>query len=242
MADSQDETTESPVESPPTTGGAASPDDVLMTSNGKDHTRAQLEALLDRGAGLREADYTRKTQDLADDRRAWESQRDTEQEDIDAQRLATLDNGYEEDPRYDKLASKFDDLQKTIVGDREERKAQDAHDKGVQEWDAAMEFYRKEPFADMNEIVNYMTANQLGPSQMKIAYDALYGGVIAKKLYEAEVDTARAGGPPPMGAGPTTISPGFTQPADAPGARAPRPRTMQEARDAALKDPNAPQV
>lgn len=146
----------------PTQTGAPSHFYSYKFDDGKEHafsSKQELDAFFRSGV-LRHSDYTKKTQELAEQRKSFDAERKRMQEQVD--RLTSLQNKWEP---VDKFLSSRPDLAKEIItkykgvkpqtasGDEELRKQFEEFKKNIEEKDkkAAEEDRRKQVYAAMKE-------------------------------------------------------------------------------------------
>lgn len=204
--------------------------------------------------GLRQQDYTRKTQALAEERRELERQReDLERQREEMLRMGSqgrddtgLDVGFDEttddvevlnrrlaalDQKITKVVSGWERKEQEELAAREEAEAQRRLDEGLSKLE-------NRPFFDRREVAQFMLNAGLRPGQEEVAYRALYGDRIGRKIGELAATSRGASARPVMGTGQTAISPGFTHPMEVPGAGEDlRNLTPAQLRDLAMNDP-----
>lgn len=200
---------------------------------GEKYTEEQLTAALSGQEQLEaarrenEAAYTRQTQNIAEKRR--------EVEEMEARAKALLSQAEQEfapaDPldetipglgkKFQSIEQKLEQLTRTQQEEaaaRAERSAANQRSEAIQ---AAIDSLDGRPYVNdqsKSEIRSYLERGNFGPEHVGTVYNALYGPQIGEQRgFQRAVREGAQAGPPPLGAGETGISPGFTTPSEAPG-------------------------
>lgn len=222
---------------------------------GKTYTREQLEEAIQ--GGLRQADYTRKTQEVAQERR---SLRD-EYERLEAEKAKLRDelkaiSPQGDDPEFASFAEenaplanylqRLDQRSQKIERHIEEQARERAQQAAIARIHADREasLSRMEsagpPLFNRDQMREYMVQNDLRPDQVHIAYSALYGSELGRRVGEQEAMHRGATAQPYMGAGQTRVSPAFTGPHDLPGGPKIEGQSWEAVMKQALADPEIP--
>lgn len=244
-APSGDQAVQAPaVEAPPVASG--------IEIDGKNYTADQLREAIQ--GGLRQRDYTQKTQTLAEQRRALEEEREL----LAAQR-AELERGMnrevqtgddpfqsiaEENPMLARALSTLNqDLQVTkrhIEEQARERQQQSARAQLQADLEAGLNQLEGRPLFNRDQVRTFMIENDLRPNQVNTAYAALYGSELGRRVGEQEAMSRGATAAPYMGAGQTRVSPTFTGPHDLPGGPKIEGQSWEAIAKMALNDPEIP--
>ena len=225
---------------------------------GERYTEEQIEAAL---GGLEavqaaqkdsEAAYYRQTRDVAAKRREVE-----EMEERAKALLAQAENEYATpDPldetvpglgsKFKTIEQKIDQLTRAQEAEAQSRVQRDAATEREDAMATAIDSLQGRPYVNDDkakaEIRAYMAQNNLGPEHVGMAYNAMYGPQIGEQRgFQRAVREGASAGPPTMGAGEQSISPGFTTPNEAPGAEVDVSQdSWSDTSKRALNDPDKP--
>jgi hypothetical protein len=215
------------------------------------------EVLEWKDAGLRQADYTKKTMALAEEKREWQSK--IEASDARIAQLEAALSAPQKDPKnpYAPLDDYVPGLSEPLAEIRQElkelRSAQEKAETEAAEYmrtadaeeaiDAALAKYQEQPFANLQEMKSFMQERNLGPDQVDLVYARLYGEKRGEAIKEAAMRKRNADAPAPMGASRVGI-PGSSAEEIAAATSSGKPiqeTSWQELRDRALADPRRSQ-
>jgi hypothetical protein len=196
-------------------------------------------------SGLREADYRRKTQELAERERSW-----TEETSSLEQRIIELEAVLEEakaretsdpdDPWSAQIATlerKLDKINEALQARAAKDEEAAKQEEVARSIDSGIRALEKLPLFDYDEILDFMVENNLGPGQEAVAYRALYAERIGAIRAEAKLTARGANEKPVVGSSGSTQ---FGTPGLEPEAH--QPTSWDEAVAAALKDPMRPRA
>ncbi len=219
-------------------------EDYKIEVGGKSYTEEEIqEALL---GGMKDADYRKKTQALAEQRRALE-EREREIQEMQeqmAQGSSSDDNDDDDyygdpfDQRISGIENKLNKIYERFQSQEEAERARQQQEQEVEQLSMEIDQFSGKPLFNRTKILEYMAENELGVGQVGVAYQALFGSDLGKSLGEAEA-LKRYGGVTPMGSSGTNVSPGFTHPTDIQGFDFNR-ASDQDVLNAALNDPRRP--
>jgi len=227
----------------PETTATTGPDSpATIDLDGKQYTEDQVRNLL--GGNMRQQDYTQKTQAIAEERRALEEERAAFEEQRSAapevtqsrDEWETTDDVEALNNRMAALRQDTQELKSLLKSQVERDERARLQNEAEEQFSANLDGLEGLPYFDRTEVSQFMLKTGLHPGQERVAYDALYGSRIGRKVGETAAAARGATAPTVMGAGQASISPGFTHPTEVPGA-ADTIQTMQQARDAAMNDP-----
>jgi len=213
---------------------------------GKSYSAEEIEEALH--GGLRQADYTRKTQEIAEMRRELEAreraleERESSWDEEEPSEPVRTDYDDPFERRFSSMEDKLNKLYERNEAQAARERAEQEQMKEVEQLQAEVDRYAARPLFNREVVLKYMVDNNLGVGQVGVAYQALYGGDLGRSLGEVEA-MKRLGGLTPLGAGRTSVSPGFTHPNEAPGAEVDfHGMSLADVTRAALADPNRPRV
>jgi hypothetical protein len=212
---------------------------------GKEYTEDQLRGFVE--GSMRQQDYTRKTQELAEMRRQMEEERATfeaERAELAEQYSQQTHNEEYQDPsdaRLQKLASQMSKLTEAF----EKREARDQETlrrfEAEESLEAALDHYKEAPFFNREEMKQWIQIKGLSADQVDVAYNSLYGAKLGEQYGHMKAVQHGASTPPVMGAGPSAISPGFTHPSEVPGGTEDYSKySMRDLAKLAAQDPDIP--
>ena len=186
--------------------------------NGTNYSREELEGYVNDGKGLKPV-LTRKTQEFSEDRKRYEQQLEAQQVRLDEleSRLTPETEGDEEMDFATRLQKDIQDIKGSIQEDREMRARELKNLDYETKMESVTEGMSDRLYCKPAQLRAFMEANNLGPDQVELGYRGLYGGLIGQALGERAAIARGGTAPAPMGAGPTSISPSFTTPHEAPG-------------------------
>jgi hypothetical protein len=223
---------------------------------GERYTEEEIESALAGAEAVRaerrenEASYTRQTQDIAAKRR--------EVEEMEARANALLSQAERElgsnplDETVPGLGKELDSIKQTLsqLTQAQQTEAQiradrDAETERAQAVSAAVNSLDGRPFINDEskaEVRAFMERNNLAPNQVGMAYNAMYGPQIGEERgFQRAVREGAQAGPPQIGAGATSVSPGFTTPQEVPGVEQDvGDMSWDDMKRAALNDPEKP--
>ena len=195
-----------------------------------------------------QADYTRKTQGIADQRRALEAERAV----LEAERNALQSNKAEAAPDWFKLNESADGLGDfaTSIDQRLAKLEQTTgkHYSGNEAtlvamqrdeaWEQALKPYAGDSSANLSEIKEYCEERKLGPENADLVYKFLHGDRLAR---EAAMKTNRnANAKPPMKGSSVGIQGSVAQEVARPNPASVSGQSWQQIRNAARHDPRRP--
>jgi|TARA_Y100000310_G_scaffold233644_1_gene236535 hypothetical protein len=181
--------------------------------------------------GLRQEDYTRKTQALADRRREvegkeeelrlWEEELRRKQEHQPS--LPAQEDEWGEEEETDGMTSLRGEIAelRTMISDNHQREEQKrVQEEADRELESALGDLDGKPYFDRAEVLTYMHERGMSdPAQAEVAYQAINGVRVGKHLGERAAAERGGTAPTVMGTGQSATSPGFTTPTEVPGVR-----------------------
>ena len=184
--------------------------------DGKSYTEDQLKSFI--GEGLRQADYTRKTQELARQREQLQSdyqarldELETLKAEMSSRTIAASPEGEDEISQIKReIRSVKDELKAELTRDRQQREKDLAVIQAEGELEQALDAFEGQPFFNREEMEHVMNVQGLKPHQAQVAYNYLYGARIGQEYGRIQAIRQGASARPPMGANESSISPGFT--------------------------------
>lgn len=212
----------------------------------KEYTAGELQEAL-RG-GLREADYTRKTQQVAEERRRLEEfEAELEERAAELERAAVLrpDATEDDDPwvqRFTTLESKLEGINRALTA----KEQSDAKEREVasqmEAIEASLHALANKPGFDRQEVLQ--TMQEYGwqrPEDVAAAYRIVAGPKIAQSMAERAATSRGAGEPPPMGATGFPMTTPFSSPGEAaPGQFDASKVGWHDLKRMAMEDPSRP--
>lgn len=209
----------------PASDETPSTDDRILIGE-KEYTAAEIEDVFTRRDSL-QADYTRKTQALAEQRRQLEEERREVEEmkarfsgsqatDANGDPFNAISEGI--DPNLGQVLRRLDERishLNTAIESREKQAQREAEEDAALE--ANLDRLSSEPGFERERVLRYALNNALdmtNPAHARVAYEGATGFTLGRALGERAAVERGAGVPAPMGASPSSISPGFTHPSE----------------------------
>jgi septal ring factor EnvC (AmiA/AmiB activator) len=205
------------------------PSGFQLEIDGKVYTEAEVKNLLSRESNMN-ADYTQKMQGIADQKRSLEAEREQMQAQFEADKEALLEEARTTQDPYAtqdesqqhlsqlerRLTQRMEKLQGAFEKDQADRQRAIAAVEADAELEDAVDQFRNHPFANIDEMRNFMKTQGFKPHQAQLAYNALYAGKVGLNMGQQMAVARGASVQPPMGAAPTSISPGISHPSEMP--------------------------
>jgi hypothetical protein len=235
----------------------ASPDGLpaTITIDGQEYTPDQLDdAIGVIEAQKREADaqFTRQTQAIAQKRREVEEMEERARALLERAEQQFDSTDYSSDEPEDSMSKRLRGIEEStqkLIRTQEEAAHRQAEAAAIQEreraFQEALNSLNGKPYINDNakaELRQYMDQIGLLPQHVIVAYNARYGPQIGEqKGLHMAMSKGPLAGPPLMGSGGQSISPGFTTPQEIPGATVPIERkSWDDLKYEAMNDPNKP--
>ena len=160
-----------------------------------------------------QAAHTQRSQALADERRAFEKER----EEWQSRRQQQPQQADEDDDVVSRLVHTNQEILKRL--DQQDQRDNDAVAQAQREdqMESSMAPYRNKPLFDEAVIRTYLDNNGLDHRHVGVAYNALFGYRLGESVGETKASNRYRA--PVLGSTPSGISPGWTSPSDAPAAR-----------------------
>jgi len=221
----------------------------ITLPDGKEYSLKEVLEWKD--GGLRQADYTKKTQALAEEKKRLRDEIRSELEEEYGSREANRimeDEPSSLDEYVPGLGKELAKINQAInqLTQAQQKVQEDAQkflkDSELEEaWETAQEAVGKQPFADFKKIRIWLEERNLGPEHAQDAYWSLYGYDLGQAKKEAELKKRGADAPAPMRQSGLGLPQARAQ--DVPGAMKPvAQQSWQEVRNRAMSDPRKPRV
>lgn len=210
---------------------------------GKEYTRAELEEAI-RGE-MRAADYTRKTQSLADQRREFEEWAEEQRASIEAERAQARPTTAEEDDPWVQRFNRLESMVETVSKSLAERQADEAEEAKIKAQmnsiEQALGSIAHYPGFDRAQILQTMHSYGMNtPEQVEAAYKIIAGPKIERALAEREAAARGATAPGVMGSNGIAMTPPFSSAQEAAPSFDPGELSWQELAKMAMEDPSRP--
>lgn len=210
---------------------------------GKEYTRAELEEAI-RG-GMKTADYTRKTQELAEQRREFEEWAEEQRAALEAERAAAPRTSADEDDPWVQRFSRLESMVETVHKSLAQRQADEAEEAKIKAQmnsiEQAIGAISNYPGFDRAQILQTMHAYGMNtPEQVEAAYKIIAGPKIERALAEREAAARGATAPGVMGSNGIAMTPPFSSAQEAAPSFDPGKLSWQELAKMAMEDPSRP--
>lgn len=224
---------------------------------GRKYRWDEVEEMVTNFRGMQDA-HTKRSQNLAEERRLAQAELDAarrELEELRRERNADRSNRRPEPPIDEIFGEPTDDVEElnrrlghvareiTRVSSmiEDDRKARDEGIRKIHAEDAlegALDRFENYPYFNRDEMRNYIKSRGWSSDHVADAYQALYSYRLGVRRGERDAVTRGASRPTVMGAGQSSVSPGFTSPSEVPGIdQQYQNLTMRQLRDLAMQDP-----